>query len=339
MSILVSCSGCGQAFQTRDANAGRVAECPDCGKELLVPKAPGTAYDLPDASSPVGGFTSGRAIASLVLGLFSMGCMFFAGIPAIVLGVLAIRDINQSRGRVRGGVLATVGIMFGLLGSSLISWLFLYPMVQSARESAGRAACVNNYKQIGLALHNFHNAHGRFPPAAITNKQGQPLLSWRVAILPYLGTEGEALYRQFNLNEPWDGPTNSRLLAKMPSVFACPSDPPGRGGHTRCLAFVGPTGIFTGGKKGVAIHEILDGTTHTILVEEADLAKMAYWTAPDDLSFNPTLPLGGMGSNHQGGAHMLMADGSVHFVHDTVGAPVSAALISKAGGEVVSIPR
>jgi len=63
----------------------------------------------------------------------------------------------------------------------------LLPAVQQAREAARRAQCKNNLKQIGLALHNYHDAFGCFPPVASTDAQGNPLLSWRVALLPYLG--------------------------------------------------------------------------------------------------------------------------------------------------------
>src|SRR2546421_2830108 len=84
----------------------------------------------------------------------------------------------------------------------------LLPAVQSAREAARRAQCTNNLKQIAIAMHNFHNQRSHFPAAAITDKQGQPLLSWRVAILPYLGDEEAALYQKFHLHEPWDSPHN-----------------------------------------------------------------------------------------------------------------------------------
>ena len=53
-------------------------------------------------------------------------------------------------------------------------------------EASRRAACTNNLKQIGLALHNYHEVHGTFPGAAISDRTRKPLLSWRVALLPYL---------------------------------------------------------------------------------------------------------------------------------------------------------
>jgi RNA polymerase sigma factor (sigma-70 family) len=84
-----------------------------------------------------------------------------------------------------------------------------------------------NLKRIGLALVNYQSAEGHFPPAAITGKDGKPLLSWRVAILPYLddydGRTREGLLKAFRLDEPWDSPHNKKLLAQMPAVFASPA--------------------------------------------------------------------------------------------------------------------
>ena len=85
---------------------------------------------------------------------------------------------------------------------------------------------MNNEKQIALAMHNYHAANDHLPPAAIKDKAGKPLLSWRVAILPYL--EQAALYNKFHLDEPWDSPHNKALIASMPAVYACP-EPADRG--------------------------------------------------------------------------------------------------------------
>ena len=97
---------------------------------------------------------------------------------------------------------------------------------RNSNEDATWARHVGNLKRIGLALHNYQSAEGHFPAAAITGKDGKPLLSWRVAILPYLedydGRGCEDLYKAFRLDEPWDSPHNKPLLARMPAVFAAP---------------------------------------------------------------------------------------------------------------------
>jgi RNA polymerase sigma factor (sigma-70 family) len=93
-------------------------------------------------------------------------------------------------------------------------------------DDATWARHAGNLKRIGLALHNYQTAEAHFPPAAITGKQGEPLLSWRVALLPYLedydGHDHRDLYKAFRLDEPWDSAHNKALLARMPAVFASP---------------------------------------------------------------------------------------------------------------------
>ena len=80
------------------------------------------------------------------------------------------------------------------------------PAVQAARSAAKRATSTNNLKQLSLAMHNYANVHRYFPRQAIYSKDGKPLLSWRVALLPYL--EQMPLYNKFKLDEPWDSPHN-----------------------------------------------------------------------------------------------------------------------------------
>src|SRR4051794_12070960 len=67
-------------------------------------------------------------------------------------------------------------------------------------------------------MHNYHEQHGRLPPAVVHGDDGKPLLSWRVLLLPYI-EQGE-LFKKFRLDEPWDSPHNSRLLPEMPRTFA-----------------------------------------------------------------------------------------------------------------------
>jgi len=111
------------------------------------------------------------------------------------------------------------GINVGASGPIAVA--LLLPAVQAARESARRMQGSNNLKQQLLAMHNFHDTHNGFPAAYSTNKDGKPLLSWRVHILPYI--EQQPLYNEFKLDEPWDSEHNKKLIAKMPQVFRSPN--------------------------------------------------------------------------------------------------------------------
>jgi prepilin-type processing-associated H-X9-DG protein len=329
VAILVTCE-CGQQFQTRDENAGRRAKCPECGRELVIPKPeayPGSEFAGLD---PMTSFTSGKAIASLVLGLCSFVCNIFTGLPAIILGLIGLSDINKSQGRIKGTGMAIAGIILGGLGSTLIMAVLLLPAVQAAREAARRAQCVNNLKQIGLAMHNYQSVNNSFPPAWTSDRDGRPLLSWRVLILPYV--EQSALYQEFHLDEPWDSPHNSRLASRMPSVYACPSDPTKSPGMTSYEVLVGPRTLFPGG-KATDLPQVTDGTSNTIMVAEAK--RPVTWSAPDDLTPNPTLPNLGLGSLHPGGFNVAMADGSVRFFKLSIAQQVLSALITRDGGEVI----
>ncbi len=90
--------------------------------------------------------------------------------------------------------------------------------VRKVRGAASRTQSQNNLKQIGLAMHNYHATNNMLPPHATYDKNGKPLLSWRVFILPYI--EQQDLYKQFHLDEPWDSEHNKKLLAKMPVIYA-----------------------------------------------------------------------------------------------------------------------
>jgi len=97
------------------------------------------------------------------------------------------------------------------------------------REAAARTQAVNNLKCIGLAMHNYHDMHKRLPPAAICDATGRPLLSWRVALLPFVDVAENKLYGEFKLDEAWDSPHNLKLLERMPFVYQTPGS-----GLVRC---------------------------------------------------------------------------------------------------------
>jgi hypothetical protein len=200
--------------------------------------------------------------------------------------------------------------------------------VQKVRGAAARTQGANNLKQIALAMHNYHSVYNRFPPAAVYDKDGKPLLSWRVLILPYI--EQEKLYKEFHLDEPWDSEHNKKLLAKMPKTFAAP-DAEAKPGETHYLGFVGK-GAFFEGKKGTTIADITDGTSNTIMVVEA--AKSVPWTKPEDLPFDPDKELPKVGFR-KGVFQAAFADGSVRAMSPTISKKTLKAAITRNGGEVL----
>lgn len=103
-------------------------------------------------------------------------------------------------------------------------------------NSAQRQRSLKNLKQILLAMHNYNDVHGHLP-ADIRDKDGKPLLSWRVAILPFL--EQGALYKQFRLDQAWDSEHNLMLLSKMPPVYRVGFEPK-ESTHTYYQVFAGP---------------------------------------------------------------------------------------------------
>src|SRR5262245_29213098 len=99
-------------------------------------------------------------------------------------------------------------------------------------------------------MHNYNSAHGRLPAAVVYGEYGEPLLSWRVAMLPYIEQQG--LYDRFHLDEPWDSPHNIQLLPLMPRSYALPPRKQKRlpENHTIIHVFLGEGAAFEG-KEGV----------------------------------------------------------------------------------------
>ena len=210
--------------------------------------------------------------------------------------------------------------------------------VGNADRESRREQCAVQLKRLGLVLNEYNEKHGHFPAPALAGHDRTPLLSWRVALLPYLGYQ--SLYERFHLDEPWDSPHNRALLTEMPPEFACPSGPGRRQGRTGYLVIVGPVTEFGSVNtpfeptRGVDIREMIDGTSNTILVLETD--ALVPWTKPDDLRWAPGGPLPKLASPHAGGTHVLFADGSRRFLKPTIEPNILLGLLTINGGEVLS---
>lgn len=220
------------------------------------------------------------------------------------------------------------------LGIIALLIALLLPAPRSAREAARRSQCVNNLKQIGIALHNYEQAYGALPPSYTVDAVGRPLHSWRTLILPYL--EQEPLYRTIDLAKPWDDPANAEARATVVPNYHCPSSSEFMTTTTTYLAIVARGGCFPPGVSR-RLSEITDGTASTLMVIEADAEYAVPWMAPVDadeaavLAIGPTAKL-----HHPGGVNAAFVDGSVRFLKATTRAVVRRALVSVAGGDPVS---
>ncbi|QDS90561.1 hypothetical protein EC9_47750 [Rosistilla ulvae] len=207
----------------------------------------------------------------------------------------------------------------------------LIPAIEGARLAAQQMSNSNNLKMIGLAMHNHHATYLCFPARRTTVDGKESGLSWRVHLLPFL--EQSDLYQQFHLDEPWDSEHNKTLIEKMPAVFAAPGVNTAPG-STVYLTLAGPGTAMQDTQK-VALRNITDGTSNTILVAEANPDQAVIWTKPDDLPFDPQQPLNGLNSARVDGIQLLFADGSVHLEPSDMDPKRMAALASIAGGEVI----
>jgi hypothetical protein len=200
------------------------------------------------------------------------------------------------------------------------------------RDSAERANSTNNLKQIGLAIHNYHSVTNKLPPPYLKTKTGQPGLSWRVAILPYV--EQDYLYKQFKLDETWDSPTNRALLNQMPKTYKIASQTDATVTHYR--VFAGPGTMFDPTIPYLTFARIPDGTSNTIAVVEAN--DPVPWTKPDELPFPPKGAIAPLLNWRKDKALILMGDGFVRPLSQTVSEKNLRNAITVADGMVVDLP-
>jgi hypothetical protein len=215
------------------------------------------------------------AVAGLALGLglaTQLGWVGFVGIwvGTIVL-VLAYRLTAREPRHRRAHLYALVGL--GLLPFALWCGVLglLFSGVIGMRPSY--ETCEGRIGYLVLALHRYSLDHGDFPPPFVADSNGKPMHSWRVLILPYLGEN--ALYQSYNMNEPWDGPNNSKLGLKVPELLRCPSDRDLGDGETRYFYVLRPQPDSPQGRGANAYRKVT-------LIESGTAG--INWLEPRDLS-------------------------------------------------------
>ena len=300
--------------------------CLHCGKEL----AEGTAF-CTQCGTPVGQKEitpgeqygemteppktgDGKATASLVCGIISWvtcGGLLFLPIIGLILGMLGLKS-NRAGAATTGIVLNATALFLCVFMAFPIA--LLLPAVQAAREAARRMQCSNNERQIGLALHNYHDVNGAFPPLYTVDDEGNPLHSWRVLILPYI--EGNDLYRRIRLDEPWDSDHNRQFHDQIPGIFKCPSNP-----EQQCCYSAIAEGVFSPATEaesilGLQLKDITRGISNTLAIVE--VRESFCWMDPTADVTLEELVQDGVNSYHSGGANALMMDGSVRFISSSV---------------------
>jgi RNA polymerase sigma factor (sigma-70 family) len=189
----------------------------------------------------------------------------------------------------------------------------------------------DNIKTIMLAFHNYHSNYNHLPTGSIYGSDGQPKLSWRVALLPFLGEN--TLYNEFKMNESWDSPHNKALIARMPAVYGS-IDEQIPAGHTKIRGFAG-TGAAFEGVRNIGFQDITDGTSNTVLIAVA--RDPVVWTKPGELSAEIPDPSSQLDIARGAGYRLGMCDGSYHLLPRHAAALLHD-LISRAGGEVIQWP-
>jgi prepilin-type N-terminal cleavage/methylation domain-containing protein len=254
-------------------------------------------------------------------------------------------------------VIAIIGILVALL----------LPAIQSAREAARRAQCASNLRQLGIAMHSYHDALSSFPPAFMAiSHTGQVSggWAWGVFLMPFIEQsplQGELSPTQYTLSQVIGDPALLPMLQMKLSVFSCPSSPmqplrefQGGGAqmvatanYTCCRGFFDYSGTTHLSKanngvfyaiSGTRMRDVTDGTSNTFAIGERtvlaahahDPSKWPSWCGPGGLGIGSTVSssvatslnhptvMHAFSSHHPGGALFCFADGSVHFISDSI---------------------
>lgn len=313
MSFRICCPQCGAFCTVADDDVGRTALCGNCDEPIIISKTP----------SSVSAATSTRTSAPAE---FHQPAVAEPELDPTSARALT-RPVPRSSRRVwRWGCLGVIAIaVFLMLVAAFL------PNLEMPRKAARRGMCNNNMKQIGLALHNYHDVHGSFPPPFVADEDGRPMHSWRVLILPFM--QEQDLYDQYRFDEPWDGPNNRKLWSQIPDAYTCPSTKYAEPYQTPYQVVVGENTLFEPGKT-TSLEDIYDGTSNTILVAEA-ASSPVHWMKPRDVRYSPNTPpyASLRSSNHEGkGLHVLYADASTDFLDESTSYAELRSMIERSDG-------
>ena len=228
-------------------------------------------------------------------------------------------------------LLINVSIGFGFI---LLGLALLLPSVRHVRPAARKLQCLNDIRNIAIALLNYESAYHALPPAYTVDQDGKPLHSWRTLILPALGELD--VYKKIDLSKAWDDPVNAEAYNTNLDFFHCPSaDCPQN--HTTYLAIVGTKSCFHPTKPR-PLSEITDDHAETLMIIEVTPDKAVHWMAPLDADEQMVLGLGPKSKlAHASGVNAVFVDGSARFLDVNMDVAVRRALISIDASDSVNV--
>ncbi|MDR1382845.1 MAG: DUF1559 domain-containing protein [Planctomycetaceae bacterium] len=314
------CPQCGCEYGKEGSHDENAIVCPATGIPLKRGARPRAN------NSNLGELKEGWNVGLFILFIFLT--LVFWPVGLILGGINLSPSKNTGGRRGQATALLVLGIFFGIF---LTLPLLLLPAVQAARESARRMHCNNQIKLLGLVMHDYADAQGRFPPAYTLDADGEPLHSWRVLLLPYLGEE--KLYKKIRLDEPWDSEYNRQFHNQMPSVFRCPSCRHGNpNSDTTYVMIFGDNTIGQTDGIGVSWSDITDGSSNTIMFIEQDTPVC--WMSPDDEGSSVDWS---SIKSHGNGFNTAWCDGSARFISQPVDEEMIQAALTINGGEDVNL--
>jgi hypothetical protein len=253
------------------------------------------------------------------LGRLGMALLWLLGAVVCLAGFWTTR---QQRGRwlvITSGLGLACGLLLCFIAAVQEVKEYRMPMLTSAK-----------LRDLASALREYARVNGRLPPPAIVDRNGRSLLSWRVAILPYLGQE--ELYQQFHLDESWNSPHNLALVKRMPDVFAPPCRKPAPESYMTCFQVLTGAGTAFEGTGGVSLADFPDGLDKTLLLVEANEAVT--WTQPADVEYAKDRPLPAFGHVSERKFFVAFADGANRSILKTASTATIRALITRNGNDV-----
>lgn len=270
----------------------------------------------------------------------------FSSIPFILLiPIAAIGRYRARRSFQKSVAFMAVGMLALAIPYGLAYWGDDSGPFAGARGPARRTQCRNNLTQLGIWFHEYHTRHGQPPPSISRSENDQPI-SWRVLIMPEVGSGRTVAY---DSTKPWNDPANLSLLEQRPASLSCPSAVDHKSNYTYYAAITGE-GTLQPNTGPLSLSEVTDGISNTILLGEAAGLQIP-WTEPRDISVDmqpvginlpgsePHHSPGWFSSYHEGGAFFTMADGSVQWFGEKIDPKILKALVTPQGGETVDLGK